>query len=125
MIYKKRGYMSKNNLIDLIEFSAVSTDELKKTKAFFTDVFGWQYKDYGDGYADTQDTSGVTSGINATSGEHKPPLAVIYVDDLEAAKSKVTSAGGTVVQDIFDFPGGRRFHFTDPAGNELAVWSDK
>jgi predicted enzyme related to lactoylglutathione lyase len=116
--------MNKENQIDLIEFSATSSEELQKTKTFFTDVFGWQYKDYGDNYVDTKD-SGVVQGINATSSEHKAPLAVLYTEDLEGTKAKVTQAGGAIVQDIFDFPGGRRFHFIDPANNELAVWSDK
>jgi predicted enzyme related to lactoylglutathione lyase len=116
--------MSKNNHIDLIEFPASSPDELTKLKGFFTNVFGWQYKDYGGGYSDTAD-SGVTLGINATGdGQSNMPLTVLYVEDLEATKEKVVQADGTILVDIYSFPGGRRFHFTDPAGHELAVWSE-
>lgn len=117
--------MTKNNQIDLIEFPANSPEELQKVTNFFTEVFGWQYKDWGGVYSDTQD-SGVASGVNASDvGERQvKPLAVIYSEDLEVAKQKVIDAGGTVTQDIYEFPGGRRFHFTDPAGNELAVWGE-
>lgn len=117
--------MSKNNQIDLVEFPASSADELKDVKQFFSKVFGWQFKDWGDEYVDTQD-SGVPSGIIATSPKMRPsmPLAVIYAKDLEAAKEKIVAAGGKIIKDTYPFPGGRRFHFTDPAGNELAIWSE-
>lgn len=116
--------MSKNNQFDLIEFSAASPAQLTEAKTFFADVFGWQFKDYGDGYSDTPD-SGLTSGINATGeGQAKAPLPVMYADDLEATKEKIVKAGGKIIQDIYAFPGGRRFHFTDPLGIEFAVWSE-
>jgi len=116
--------MKNNNQLDLVEFSASSPEELARAKTFFTNVFGWQFKDYGDGYSDTPD-SGLTSGINATGeGQAKMPLPVLYVEDLEATKEKIAQAGGTIVHDTYSFPGGRRFHFTDPLGNELAVWSE-
>ncbi|MEO8672080.1 MAG: VOC family protein [Tahibacter sp.] len=109
---------------DFIEFPAGSVTELQKAAAFFQAVFGWNYKAWGDDYSDTQD-SGIGSGINADPS-HQPahPLPVIYTTDLEAARSRVMAAQGTLTRDIFSFPGGRRFHFTDPSGNELAVWSD-
>jgi predicted enzyme related to lactoylglutathione lyase len=89
-------------------------------------VFGWSYRSYGDDYSDSVD-SGVTNGVNASEpGERaRMPLAVVYVDDLAAARTAVVAAGGSIVQEIFAFPGGRRFHFTEPSGNELAIWSDK
>lgn len=114
--------MSKNNQIDLIEFPANSAEELKAARAFFSDVFGWSFKDWGDEYVDTED-SGVATGINAAAPPAKP-LAVIYAENLEATKDKIVKTGGTITQDTFSFPGGRRFHFKDPAGNELAVWSE-
>ena len=85
---------------------------------------GWSYKDWGDNYADTSD-SGLGSGLNADPG-HQPsqPLAVIYTSDLEEMRKKILSSKGLITRDIFSFPGGRRFHFKDPCGNELAVWSD-
>jgi len=118
--------MSTHNQIDLVEFPAASPDDLAATRGFFTAVFGWQFTDYGDGYSDTHD-SGVGSGINASEpGECSAmPLAVVYVTDIEAARASVIAAGGALMGEIYEFPGGRRFHFTEPSGNELAIWSDK
>ena len=111
--------------IDFIEFPIKSIDNLAKTKSFYSSVFGWSYTDWGDDYSDTKD-SGVGSGLNADpSHRSKHPLAVIYVNSIEKSKEAVVSAGGQITRDIFSFPGGRRFHFIDPAGSELAVWSDK
>lgn len=112
------------NQIDFVELPAKTAAALERSKAFYTSVFGWSYKDWGDDYSDTKD-SGVGSGINADP-EHRPtqPLVVIYVTDLTAARAKVVAANGKITRDIFAFPGGRRFHFEDPAGSELAVWSD-
>ncbi len=116
---------SRHNSIDFVELAVPSRAELASSKSFYSTVFGWTYKDWGDDYADTQ-SSGVGSGLNA----HAPQptartLAVIYVDDLEAAHQRVVAAAGKIVKEIFSFPGGRRFHFTDPAGNELAVWCER
>ena len=116
--------MSTHNQIDLIEFPAVSAEQLAATTKFFGDVFGWNYTNYGSEYSDTHD-SGETSGVNASDQDRqRMPLTVIYSSDLEATKTKVVAAGGKVIVDTYSFPGGRRFHFTDPAGNELAVWSE-
>lgn len=116
--------MSTHHQIDLIEFPADSPEQLSQATKFFSDVFGWTYTNYGTEYSDTSG-SGVMSGINATGGEgERKPLAVIYSTDIEATKAKITESGGTITADIYSFPGGRRFHFTDPAGNELAVWSE-
>lgn len=115
----------KNNQIDFIELPSKSISDLAKAKAFYQDVFGWSFQDWGDDYIDTKD-SGVSCGINAdTSHRSKTSLIVIYVKDLEGAVNKVVSAGGKVTREVFSFPGGRRFHYIDPVGNELAVWSDK
>ncbi len=109
---------------DLIEFPAKSAEEHKLTKDFFTNVFGWQYKDWGDDYSDTHD-SGLTSGIvSAEDNRQSMPLTVIYSKNLEETKEKIITEGGKIIADIYSFPGGRRFHFTDPSGNELAVWSE-
>lgn len=115
---------NKENHIDLIEFPANSIEEVKKVSVFFNEVFGWKFKDWGGSYMDTED-SGISSGINGTDPlqRQKMPMAVIYVTDLESAKERVLKAGGSIVQEIYSFPGGRRFHFKDPGGNELAVWS--
>lgn len=111
--------------IDLIEFPAESVDDVAKVKAFYSEAFGWSFKDWGEHYVDTT-SSGVSAGFNA-SPAHGPtkPLAVIYTPDLDAARDSVLAAGGRITTEIFSFPGGKRFHFTDPCGNELAAWSDR
>jgi hypothetical protein len=115
----------KLNPIDFIEFPVASITDLSRSKAFFTEVFGWSYTDWGDDYSDTTE-SGLGSGINADP-EHRSehPLVVIYSDDLQATRAKVLTAGGKITRDIFSFPGGKCFHFNDPGGNELAIWSDR
>ena len=115
------GLMATHNQIDLIEFPVKSGEQLKQTKAFFSNVFGWKYTDWGGDYSDTSD-SGASSGVNADGGATMP-LTVIYSDDLEKTKEAVVKNGGKVIVDTYSFPGGRRFHFTEPNGNELAVWS--
>jgi len=113
------------NCIDFIEFPANDVGCLIKAKDFYKKVFNWSYKDWGDDYSDTK-SSGLSSGINADSS-HRPncPLAVIYTLDLEVVRKKVIDCNAVITREIFSFPGGRRFHFKDPTGNELAVWSDK
>ena len=113
--------MAIHNKIDLIEFPVASSDELKQTKTFFSNVFGWVYNDWGDDYSDTTD-SGASSGVNADGGSSMP-LTVIYSEDLEQTKQLVTENGGKIIVETYEFPGGRRFHFTEPNGSELAVWS--
>lgn len=95
-------------------------------KAFYTAVFGWSYVDYGPGYAAITG-AGMDGGFDADSGARKPSdqgaLVVLYSDDLEASETAVKAASGEITAPIFSFPGGRRFHFKDPSGNELAVWT--
>lgn len=114
--------MATHNQIDLIEFPVKSPDQLKQTKEFFSSVFGWKYQDWGDDYSDTTD-SGANSGVNADGGASMP-LTVIYSSDLDKTKELVVKNGGKIIADTYSFPGGRRFHFTEPNGNELAVWSE-
>ena len=106
--------------IDSVELPSAIAHEL--TRAFYAKAFGWQFTDFGPDYAAT--TSGdVDLGLQGDpSGALAAPLPVIRVDDLEAAFDAVTKAGGVIAKAIFSFPGGRRFHFIDPGGNELAVW---
>ena len=113
------------NKLDFVELPAKDIAQLAQTKSFYSTVFGWSYKDWGEDYCDTRD-SGVGSGINADP-EHKPkhPLVVIHVADLASARQNVVAARGRITRDVFAFPGGSRFHFEDPAGNELAAWSEK
>ena len=116
---------SRENRIDYIEFPTASNASHAATKKFYGEVFGWSYQSWGDDYSDTKD-SGVASGINAAAG-HCPraPLVVLFSSNLEAVRERVIKAGGRISRDIFAFPGGRRFHYVDPSGNELGVWSDK
>lgn len=115
----------RHNRIDYLELGAKNAGDYAKTKAFFETAFGWTWQDYGPDYCDTK-SSGIGSGINGGS-DHRTlqPLPVIFAEDLEEAQSKVIAAGGIVTRAIFSFPGGRRFHFADPSGNELGVWSDR
>ena len=114
--------MATHNQIDLIEFPVKSGTQLKQTKEFFSNVFGWKYSDWGDDYSDTTG-SGTSSGVNADGGATMP-LTVIYTADLDKTKQLVIKNGGKIIADTYSFPGGRRFHFTEPNGNELAVWSE-
>lgn len=110
--------------IDYIEFPATDIPALK---SFYGGVFGWEFVDYGPEYtAFTRDSAGIDGGFTIAR-EARPvgTLAVLYATDLEATLDRVTAAGGDIVEEIFSFPGGRRFHFKDPSGNELAVWSDQ
>ena len=112
-----------NRRVDYVEFPAEGAN-LEDVKKFYAEVFGWEFTDYGPDYtsfADGRLTGGFTREAAPGRGG---PLIVIYVVDLEGILADVKRAGGTITKDIFTFPGGRRFHFKDPAGNELAVWSE-
>jgi predicted enzyme related to lactoylglutathione lyase len=106
--------------VDYVELPSATAHEL--TRGFYAKAFGWGFTDFGPDYAATT-TGDVDVGLNGQPDEAlAAPLPVIRVDDLEAALDAVTRAGGTIARPIFAFPGGRRFHFIDPAGSELAVW---
>jgi predicted enzyme related to lactoylglutathione lyase len=109
--------------IDYIEFTVTDMAEAKR---FYGAAFDWTFTDYGPDYMGIQkpgggESGGMALGATVTGGG---PLVVLYSSDLEATVASVKSAGGRVVKEPFAFPGGRRFHFQDPAGNELAVWSE-
>jgi len=108
--------------MDYIEFRTTDIDE---TKRFYSEVFGWEFTDYGPEYTSFSDgrlAGGFSAAPEVTAGG---PLVVIYSTRLPEIEARVRDKGGQIVREIFDFPGGRRFHFTDPSGNELAVWSDQ
>jgi predicted enzyme related to lactoylglutathione lyase len=105
-----------------IDYVELTQTDLDAAKAFYTKAFGWALNDYGPNYAGIQGDGAEQGGLRR-DGESRPPLVILYSDDLEASVEAVTAAGGTIVAPIYPFPGGRRFHFSDPAGNELAVWS--
>lgn len=112
--------MREDGQIDYIEFPG---GDLGASKAFYAQAFGWGFTDYGPTYAAFD--QGVDGGLQGDAAEAPAkPLVILYAHDLEAMAAKLQAAGGVIVRPIFSFPGGRRFHFTDPAGNELAVWSE-
>ncbi len=116
--------VNKPNKINYIEIPA---RDIEKAKAFFREVFGWSFVDYGPEYCSFND-QGTDGGFYQSdltvSTENGSVLIVLYSDQLEAVQDKVIAAGGRVIKPIFSFPGGRRFHFADPNGNEYAVWSE-
>ncbi|MDD9856736.1 MAG: VOC family protein [Gammaproteobacteria bacterium] len=110
--------------IDYIEFPAT---DMAAARAFFTEVFNWSFQDFGGAYM-AFSGAGVDGGffrseltVRAAGGS---ALVVFYSAGLEQTQAKIERAGGAIVKPVFSFPGGRRFHFTDPNGNEYAVWSD-
>lgn len=109
--------MKKTGKLDYIEMSATGST-LDSTKAFYSAAFGWSFTDYGPSY--TAFDEGLEGGFQTQ--EPAKPLPILYSEELEATLAAVEEAGGKIVKPIFSFPGGRRFHFVDPAGNELAVW---
>jgi len=116
--------MKEQNKINYVEFPAT---DIVATKAFFSTVFGWTFIDYGTEYTCFTD-QGVDGGFykadKVANTENGSALMVMYSAWLEDTLKAVEAAGGTIVKPIFDFPGGRRFQFTDPSGNEFGVWSD-
>ena len=106
--------------INYIEFNVA---DIARAKAFYGAAFGWTFTDYGPDYCEFSDGQ-MTGGFDA-SGPVTPggPLVVLYGDDLAEIMAAIEATGGAIVKPIFEFPGGRRFHFTDPEGYELAVWT--
>lgn len=117
--------MDAANKIDYIEFQAA---DIQATRSFFEQLLGWKFEDYGPDYTSFAD--GRIAGGFARSDKHAEVaggsvLVVLYHPRLEEVRQKVIDLGGRIVREIFSFPGGRRFHFAEPSGNELAIWSDK
>ncbi len=107
--------------INYIEFNVT---DIARSKEFYSAAFGWAFTDYGPEYCEFSD--GHMKGGFAATGPVAPggPLIVLYGSDLAALMDNVEAAGGKIVKPVFEFPGGKRFHFTDPDGYELAVWSE-
>jgi len=106
--------------IDNIE---LRVGDIGRARQFYERAFGWTFTDYGPTYCELSDgrlTGGLTTAGSATSGG---PLVIVYADDLEGTRQRLEGLGAKIVKPIFAFPGGRRFHFLDPDGHELAVWS--
>jgi predicted enzyme related to lactoylglutathione lyase len=108
--------------MDYIEFLSTNIEE---TKRFYSGVFGWEFTDYGPDYTSFTDgrlNGGFSVAPKVVAGG---PLVVLYSTNLQEIEARIRESGGRIVRETFEFPGGRRFHFTDPSGNELAVWSDR
>lgn len=119
------GKMSQEEHDRRIDYVELTVPDIEEAKRFYGEVFGWSFTDWGAEYASFHDgrlAGGFARGETPAAGG---PLVVLYAIDLEAMREVVVANGGTIVRDIFEFPGGRRFHFRDPAGYELAIWSDR
>ena len=117
--------MPSDQKIDYVELPANDFDSIE---SFYSTTFGWSFTDYGPDYrafSDGKLDGGFFKSDLQSKTANGAALVVLFADDLEATKDGVVTNGGTVCRQIFSFPGGRRFHFLDPHGNELAVWSDK
>ncbi len=117
--------MQQDQKIDYIEFPAADLDAVQ---VFYERAFGWAFVDYGPEYRSFSDgklNGGFRHENLRSTTASGAALVILYADNLENTRDKVASSGGTIIEDIFSFPGGRRFQFADPNGNELAVWSEK
>lgn len=116
--------MNVHEKINYVEFPA---KYIETTKDFFTQVFGWSFTDYGPDYTAFSDEcldGGFYKSDLSSSYNNGSALVVFYSNNIEQTQTKIEDAGGQIVKSVFSFPGGRRFHFADPNGNEFAVWSD-
>lgn len=117
---------SQTNVHHQIDYIEISARDIAEAKRFYGAAFGWQFTDYGPEYVgiQKQEGEGESGGICLAEEIGKGgPLVILYSQDLEASYASVKAARGEIVAEIFSFPGGRRFQFSDPSGNELAVWS--
>lgn len=113
--------MSTHHTIDYIEFTV---RDVAAAKRFYGAAFGWQFHDYGPEYASIKGGSGEVGGLRQSNEARTTgPLVILFSTDLEQSVAAVKKAGGKILREPYSFPGGRRFNFTDPSGNELGVWS--
>ncbi len=113
-----------------IDYVEIPVDDLGAARAFYGAAFGWTFVDYGEGYTgirtaaeEGEDEAGGLALVERSAPSRGGPLVLVYSDDLDATRDAVEAAGGRVVQGPYAFPGGRRLHVLDPAGNELGIWS--
>ena len=115
---------AQHHKVNYIEFS---TTDIARTKKFYSEVFGWGFQDWGPDYFSIEG-AGIEGGFSKTEAHEGPakfaPLVILYSADLKGTEAAIVAAGGTIVVPTFEFPGGRRFHFSDGAGNVLGVWSE-
>ncbi|MFZ1361528.1 MAG: VOC family protein [Candidatus Nanopelagicales bacterium] len=111
-----------------INYIELTVSDLDAAKAFYTQAFGWEFNDYSPAYAGIKGSAGgEVGGLDAMSPARPAggPFVILYSNDLDGSLTAIEAAGGQITQGPYEFPGGRRFHFTDPSGNELGVWSEK
>lgn len=113
--------MNKHHQLNYIEFTS---SDLAAAEKFYSDAFGWKFTSFGDAYTAFNDGD-MDGGFTTDSPTDGRPLAILYSENLEESQKLVEEHGAQVTVPIFSFPGGRRFQFRDPSGNELAIWSDK
>ena len=116
----KISAMDRHHTIDYVELAVKDVDA---AKAFYGSAFGWAFNDYGPEYAGIQGDGNEAGGLRRAE-ENVEPLVLLYSDDLEATADAVTKGGGTIVEPIAPYPGGRRFEFTDPDGNRLGAYTE-
>ena len=108
-----------------IDYIEITVTDVAAAKRFYGAAFGWTFNDYGPGYVGIQGATREQGGLAQGTTTRGGPLVVLFSTDLDATLAKVREAGGTIAKEPFEFPGGRRFQFVDPAGNELAVWAER
>ena len=113
--------MNTHHRINYIEFNAPDLEAIKK---FYSAVFGWTFTDYGPDYVAFNDGA-LDGGFEKGRKKGLTPLVILYSSDLIATEAAINANGGTITQATYEFPGGKRFHFVDPGGNELAMWSER
>jgi hypothetical protein len=107
-----------------IQYVEFLSKDIQRIKKFYQDTFGWKFTDFGPEYTAFEGKY-IAGGFTVGEPVKGSVLVILYSEGLEETLESVKSAGGGIAKDIFSFPGGRRFHFSDPDGNELAVWSDR
>lgn len=115
------------NIHHAINYIELNVTDLAIARSFYSDAFGWEFNEYGPAYAGIRSPDGKAEvgGLNATEAPAPGgPLVLLFSEDLEATVRAVEGAGGEIVAPPYDFPGGRRFHFSDPSGNVLGAWSE-
>jgi len=113
--------MNTHHAIDYVE---ITVADVAESKAFYSAAFGWTFNDYGPDYAGIVGHDGEVGGLTRGEGSGGSPVVILYSDDLDATLKGVRALGAIITREPYAFPGGRRFHFEDPSGNELAVWAN-
>jgi predicted enzyme related to lactoylglutathione lyase len=112
------------NIHHAIDYIEITVDDVARSKAFYAVAFGWTFNDYGPDYAGIVGRDGEVGGLTKGEAHGGSPLVILYSNDLDTTLVGVRAAGANITQEPYAFPGGRRFHFEDPSGNELAVWAN-